>query len=252
MKSDAFEKLVRENSTKIVLLVISGAGGVQSGPNMLTELQQAHIPNLDALMRRSAAGLLHAVAPGITPSARASLLALLGFDSESRVVSLQKKYKLKPCAIVQELSDTTFEKSLGFDVFEEETSLAAMFSKFSDVYSQYDFFLLVIQETEKYGLKGEYYRKIKTIEALDKHIPILLEKSPDVLAVTGDHSTPTALAAGSWHPVPVLLHSKFCRYDDVLHFDEISCAQGSLGIMQSVDLMRLLMANAGRLHSFSA
>jgi len=252
MNSETIEKLIQQNATKIVLLVISGGGGVQSGPNMLTELQQAHIPNIDALMRRSAAGLLYPIAPGITPSSRAATLALLGFDHSAKTVILDKKYKLKACGIFQQKSDKALFASLGMDVFEENAEVGTLFSKFVDVYDQYDFFFISIQETEILGQQGEYYRKIKVIEKVDRYLPGLVEKSPDVIAVTADHSTPTAMAATSWHPVPVLLHSKFCRYDDVMHFDEISCAQGSLGVMRSVDLMPLLLANASRLRPFSA
>lgn len=74
--------------------------------------------------------------------------------------------------------------------------------------------------------------------------------SPDVIAVTGDHSTPTAMASHSWHPVPVMINAKNCRFDTVQTFDEIAYIQGGLGIMNSLDMMPILLANAGRLLKF--
>ena len=76
--------------------------------------------------------------------------------------------------------------------------------------------------------------------------------NPEVFVVTADHSTPTIMASHSWHPVPVMLKAKNCRYDNVQYFDEISCLQGGLGIMNSVDLMPTMLANAGKLLKFGA
>jgi 2,3-bisphosphoglycerate-independent phosphoglycerate mutase len=75
---------------------------------------------------------------------------------------------------------------------------------------------------------------------------------PDVLVVTGDHSTPAKMAGHSWHPLPLLLYSKYCLVDAVKRFDEVSCIGGALGRMRAVDLMPLALANARRLNKFGA
>ena len=61
---------------------------------------------------------------------------------------------------------------------------------------------------------------MKVIEEVDSMVPIITELNPDVLVVTGDHSTPAALASHSWHPLPVLLSSATCRPDRVDRFGE--------------------------------
>ena len=38
---------------------------------------------------------------------------------------------------------------------------------------------------------GTFEAKTRAIEDFDKALPILLEKKPDVIAITGDHSTPS-------------------------------------------------------------
>jgi 2,3-bisphosphoglycerate-independent phosphoglycerate mutase len=83
-------------------------------------------------------------------------------------------------------------------------------------------------------------------------LPILLAFKPDVLIITGDHSTPAAMSAHSWHPVPCLLHSNFCRPDRLGKFGESSCRLGSLGREPAVSLMPLAMAHALKLTKFGA
>jgi 2,3-bisphosphoglycerate-independent phosphoglycerate mutase len=75
---------------------------------------------------------------------------------------------------------------------------------------------------------------------------------PDVVLVTGDHSTPAALRNHSWHPVPFLLSSPTCRRDEAQRFGEKWCRCGEGGLCRSEDLMRLALAHAGRLAKFGA
>ena len=113
-------------------------------------------------------------------------------------------------------------------------------------------FFIHIKPTDSRGEDGDFDAKVKVIEEVDTYIPQVLSLKPDVLVVTGDHSTPALLKGHSWHPVPVLLHSDCCRNDAVTNFDEISCIQGGLGRMESVHLMWVALANAGRLAKFGA
>jgi 2,3-bisphosphoglycerate-independent phosphoglycerate mutase len=75
---------------------------------------------------------------------------------------------------------------------------------------------------------------------------------PEVLIVTGDHSTPSMLASHSWHPVPTLLVAKNCRTDGCQKFGETECLCGGLGQFEAKFLMSLALANAGRLSKFGA
>jgi 2,3-bisphosphoglycerate-independent phosphoglycerate mutase len=93
---------------------------------------------------------------------------------------------------------------------------------------------------------------VAVIEEVDRVLPLVRALKPDVLVVTGDHSTPAKLAGHSWHPLPVILHSPYCLIDAVKKFDEVSCIQGGLGRMRSVELMPLALANARRLNKFGA
>jgi 2,3-bisphosphoglycerate-independent phosphoglycerate mutase len=108
-------------------------------------------------------------------------------------------------------------------------------------------------QTDSYGEDGNLEGKSKIIEEVDQALPILLDLKPDVLIITGDHSTPAVLKSHSWHPVPFLIWSpKTHRTDLETSFTERNCARGGLGTFQAVETMSLALAHAGRLNKFGA
>ncbi len=275
---DFIQSKIKENSSRIILLVFGGLGGIQSGPNLLTELQQAHSPNLDAIVRKSVCGLWHPLGIGLTPGPLVSLLALLGYDvselvaKENRLQPLyeqlqdsdsadslfkhteikpfDKKYKLNPLLLSNSGRIRGALSPLGFDSPSQEINKAEhLIDAALDLQQSYDFIFIYIKDGVRYGKSGEYFEKIKTIEKIDLKLPHLKKMNYDVLGITGEHSIPTAMRRASWHPLPVLIQSKYCRYDTIQSFDEINCGHGGLGIITSKELMILLLANADRLHS---
>ncbi len=117
----------------------------------------------------------------------------------------------------------------------------------------YDFFFLHEKRTDKAGEDGDFDKKVAAIEQVDAAMPDLMATDPDVVVVTGDHSTPSAMKSHSWHPVPVLIHADRCRSDRVEAFGETACRTGSLGArLPARELMPLALANAGRLDKFGA
>jgi len=109
-----------------------------------------------------------------------------------------------------------------------------------------------IKYTDSAGEDGDRARKIAAIEQLDAFVPELRALSPDVIAVSGDHATPSQMAAHSWHPVPTIVWSERCGRDDVEQYGERWCRQGALGLRPTKDLMALLLANASRLQKYGA
>jgi len=126
------------------------------------------------------------------------------------------------------------------------------FEAVKENYDKYDFFFVHVKGTDARGEDGDFDAKVKVIEEVDSLLPMLTGLNPDVMVVTADHSTPAEMSSHSWHPVPVLVHSNICRVDDVQTFDEIACINGGLGRMPSMNLMPIVLGNAGRLTKFGA
>src|SRR5437899_12136935 len=73
-------ELREEGTSKIVLLVADGLGGLPLEPGGKTELESARTANLDACVREGVCGLSIPVLPGITPGSGPGHLGLFGYD----------------------------------------------------------------------------------------------------------------------------------------------------------------------------
>jgi 2,3-bisphosphoglycerate-independent phosphoglycerate mutase len=109
-----------------------------------------------------------------------------------------------------------------------------------------------VKWTDTSGEDGDFARKVKVLEQVDAALPSLTALNPDVLVVTGDHSTPAVYGGHSWHPVPVMICAKYCRTDNVKEFSETAFLAGGLGRIHATEIMPLALANAGKLTKFGA
>ncbi|MBI2170503.1 MAG: 2,3-bisphosphoglycerate-independent phosphoglycerate mutase [Chloroflexi bacterium] len=72
--------IVDSTPSKIVMLVADGLGGAPHPDTGKSELETAHIPNLNRLAKESAGGRTVPVLPGIAPGSGPGHLALFGYD----------------------------------------------------------------------------------------------------------------------------------------------------------------------------
>ncbi len=119
-------------------------------------------------------------------------------------------------------------------------------------WQDYDFFFIHIKKTDTYGEDGKFEERVHVIETVDQALPILLDLKPDVLVITGDHSTPAKLKRHSWHPLPVMLVADTARFGPAGKFGESLCASGSLGKIRHMDILPLALAHAMRLGKYGA
>jgi 2,3-bisphosphoglycerate-independent phosphoglycerate mutase len=119
-------------------------------------------------------------------------------------------------------------------------------------WAAHDYLFLHVKGTDMAGEDGDFDAKVAVIEQVDAALPRLLALRPDVLCITGDHSTPVPMKGHSWHPVPALVRSPVCFADGSPRFHEKACRAGSLGTLASKDLIGVLLANAGRLDKYGA
>jgi 2,3-bisphosphoglycerate-independent phosphoglycerate mutase len=183
---------------------------------------------------------------------KANVVLLRGFDTHRELPGLEERYGLHGAAIAIYPMYRGIARLLGMDVLGRPADLTAQLGLLVDAWNDYDYFFLHHKYTDSAGEDGDRPRKIAAIETLDAVVPELRELAPDVIVVSGDHSTPSQMAAHSWHPVPTLLWGERSGRDDTDRFGERWCRQGMLGIRPMKDLMPLMLANAGRLQKYGA
>src|SRR5207249_4410812 len=91
-------------------------------------------------------------------------------------------------------------KLVGMDVLATGETLEEEIRTVREHWADYDFVYLHFKYTDTTGEDGNFEAKVRQIEEVDRLLPELLALRPDVIAVTGDHSTPAVLRAHSWHP----------------------------------------------------
>ena len=94
---------------------------------------------------------------------------------------------------------------IGIPVVSQPTTAADVCAEAAEAMKDHTFVFAHFKYTDKTGEDGDLAGKIRRIEEMDAALPKLLAARPDVLVITGDHSTPPSLKAHSWHPVPVLM-----------------------------------------------
>jgi len=182
----------------------------------------------------------------------ANSVLLRGFAKHPDIPSMKEAYGLKACAIATYPMYRGLARLVGMEILRTGETVEEEFNTLADNFPKFDFFFLHVKKTDSYGEDGNFQKKVEVILEVDTQVPRLLALNPDVLAVTGDHSTPAVLKSHSWHPVPYLLWAKTCIPDDVDEFSERSCAKGMLGRFPAVEGMRLMLAHALRLAKFGA
>jgi 2,3-bisphosphoglycerate-independent phosphoglycerate mutase len=182
----------------------------------------------------------------------ANMILLRGFSQKPHMPSMEEVYKIKPLAIAVYPMYRGLARLVGMDIALTGTTIEDEFKTLRENYQKYDFFFLHVKWTDTAGEDGDFSRKIRVLEEIDASLPGLTGLEPDVLVITGDHSTPAVLGGHSWHPVPVLICSKYCRTDGVKEFSEPACLAGGLGRISATNIMPLAMANALKLTKFGA
>jgi 2,3-bisphosphoglycerate-independent phosphoglycerate mutase len=183
----------------------------------------------------------------------ANMVLLRGFSQKPRWPTFQESFGLTSAAIAAYPMYRGLAKLLGMTVLQTGSTVEDEVSTLEDHWSDYDFFYLHVKATDSSGEDGDFERKVHVIEEVDRYLPRIRDLKPDVIIVTGDHSTPAQMKFHSWHPVPVLFWSSHCRTDGVTQFGERACITGGLGPrFPGMDLLPLALANADRLEKFGA
>ncbi|MBE3577257.1 MAG: 2,3-bisphosphoglycerate-independent phosphoglycerate mutase [Limnochordales bacterium] len=183
----------------------------------------------------------------------ANTILLRGFDRLPKLATFREKYGLNSAVIAVYPMYRGLARLVGMEVLTPGHSIEEEFEVLENNWEKYDFFFVHVKPTDSAGEDGAFDRKVQVIEEVDALIPRIEALNPDVLVVTGDHSTPAVLKAHSWHPVPILLVSRYARRNAwVEKFGESDCARGALGFIKSTDILPLMLAHGLRLQKFGA
>ncbi|MDO8689843.1 MAG: 2,3-bisphosphoglycerate-independent phosphoglycerate mutase [Dehalococcoidia bacterium] len=224
-----------------------------------TDPQRTGVPPLEPLPLSPQASRTAGLASEFIRQAReilagheANMVMLRGFSCYPSLPSLEQLYKLRPAAIAVYPMYRGLARLVGMEVLATGSTLEEELETARAAWSTHDFFYIHVKDTDRTGEDGDFNGKVQAIEQVDRCLPALLDLKPEVLVVTGDHSTPAVMKAHSWHPVPFLMYSPLCVPDGLAEFSERSCRLGGLGRFPAVDAMGLALAYATKLNKYGA
>jgi 2,3-bisphosphoglycerate-independent phosphoglycerate mutase len=182
-----------------------------------------------------------------------NMILLRGFSKKPDWPMFPNIFKMKSAAISAYPMYRGLAKLVGMKILSTGESIKDEFRTLEKNWDDFEFFYVHYKNTDSSGEDGNFRLKVNSIEVFDKELYHILKLNPDVVIVTGDHSTPSILKSHSWHPVPIMIYSKFCRSDNVKKFNERDCVFGGLGPrLPALDIMPIIMSNALRLRKFGA
>jgi 2,3-bisphosphoglycerate-independent phosphoglycerate mutase len=258
VKIPGVETFVRPVKEHRFVVVFRGQG--LDGRVADTDPQAVGVAPLDPQPLVSAAARTAEVAKEFVRQARAILadepkangMVLRGFAAKPQLPGYAELYGLRAAAIAVYPMYKGLAQLAGMKLVGKAQSLDEQIDELARHWEEFDFFFLHFKYTDSTGEDGNFAEKVRRIEELDRALPRIEALRPDVLIVTGDHSTPSRLKSHSWHPVPTLLVADTCRPDGLAAFSERDCLRGGFGIFPAKHLMLLAMAHAGRFGKFGA
>jgi 2,3-bisphosphoglycerate-independent phosphoglycerate mutase len=252
---EVFVEAVREHRFVVVLRGDNLGDNVNDTDPQAVNVAPLHAVGEDANSQNTARAIntfILEAAKLLKNDAPTNMITLRGFARLPKIASMQDIYGLRSACIAVYPMYKGLARLVGMDVLDAGKTLAEQIETLRKAWNTYDFFFLHYKYTDSTGEDGNFAGKVEQIELLDLEIPRIRALNPDVLVVTGDHSTPSKLKSHSWHPVPTVLCAKTVRPDGVVEFGESHCRRGGLGQVEAKYLMSLAMAHAGRLAKYGA
>jgi 2,3-bisphosphoglycerate-independent phosphoglycerate mutase len=188
----------------------------------------------------------------LKPLHPANSILLRGFSKIPDIPTMSEKFKLRSAAIATYPMYRGLARLVGMEILKTGETLHEEVETLKKYFERYDFFYIHFKKPDMAGEDGNFKMKVKAIEEIDRILPFIFKLKPDVLVITGDHSTPTHLKSHSWHPNPILLFSKYVRPDGIRRFTERLCQKGQLGRFPAIEVIPLMLANGLKLKKYGA
>ncbi|MFC1607485.1 2,3-bisphosphoglycerate-independent phosphoglycerate mutase [Candidatus Latescibacterota bacterium] len=176
-----------------------------------------------------------------------------GWCNYPEIPTYQEVFGLNPACVALYPMYRGVAQFAGMKLYTEGiTDFATKLNVLEQVWPDHDFIFFHYKHTDSAGEDGDFDRKVACIEEVDRALPRVLGLNPDVIAITGDHSTPAVYSAHSWHPVPLLMAGTHVRPDTVTTFGDRAAAGGGLGRFDAHYMMNEMLGAAGKITKFGA
>lgn len=196
------------------------------------------------------------VGQGLAP---ANIVLMRGAGEMGDFEPFQQKYEMPGSVISAASLITGIGKAVGLPHVEvpgitgsQNSNIAGKVAAAVKELETKDFVLMNIKGADESGHDGLADQKKAFIEKIDPLLEPLLDLQDTIIIITGDHSTPVCMKDHSADPVPVLIRGEGVRMDDVVRYDEFSCAKGGLGRIRGVDLLPIALDLVNKSHKFGA
>ena len=259
-KIDGVEVMIRAGESHRFVVVFRGKG--LAGPLTDTDPHREGEPIKAAMSQAKSAGGNKAAAllkkfyakalPVLKDCKPANGFLLRGIDGLPKIENFETRYGLRGASLAIYPMYKGLAQLVGMTKLDGGHNVKEQFAALAANREKFDYFFIHVKGTDMAGEDGNFDNKVAVIEEVDAALPQLLATKPDVLAITGDHSTPVPMKGHSWHPVPVLLYGGISNCDGADRFTETTTRSGSLGTFESKYLLRFMQANAKMFDKFGA
>ena len=172
------------------------------------------------------------VKKGLSP---ANIVLMRGAGEMGNFEPFERKYGLSGSVIAAASLITGIGRAVGLEhvpvpgiTGSQDSNIAGKISSAEKELETKDFVLVNIKGADESGHDGLAEQKRNFIEKIDAVLEPLLACRDCIIIICGDHSTPCTIKDHSADPVPVIIRGDGVRMDDVVRFDEYSCAKGGL------------------------
>jgi 2,3-bisphosphoglycerate-independent phosphoglycerate mutase len=196
------------------------------------------------------------VEKGLNP---ANIVLMRGAGEMGNFEPFEKKYGLTGSVISAASLITGIGNAVGLEhvhvdgiTGSQDSNIAGKIAAAQAELKKKDFVLVNIKGADESGHDGLPQQKKNFIEKIDAVLEPLLALEDTIIVVCADHSTPCTIKDHSADPVPVIIRGDGIRMDDVVRFDEYSCAKGGLLRIRGCDLMPTALDLINKAHKFGA
>lgn len=182
----------------------------------------------------------------------ANFVLMRGYAGLPALEPMSELYRIRPACVASYPMYKGLATVAGMRVLETGDTVKGQVAALRAAWDSYDYFFFHYKYTDSAGEDGDFAAKVRALEDADVAVGEIRDLDPEVLVVTGDHSTPATLAAHSWHPVPFVLSARAIVPDASASFSERTCMAGGLGTFPAQQTVALMLGYAGRLAKFGA